>query len=110
MHYEVSYAGVNDPRRAIIDMIQYIGLHRSVIVLREAKRIARIEDDVQRNKGYNGLCAQIEIFCGVSGEPIRRLFAYCGGEEQLQSWLDSDSFGIPKVKFVDAKTGKEVQL
>lgn len=100
MHYDVSYKGDNTGRRAINDMFRYIGLNRSKIVLRTAKAYAVIEDEAERNRKYNGLCCQIEFFCGVSGEPIRRLFAYVGGDEQLQSWLNSDAEGEQKVKEV----------
>lgn len=100
MHYEVSYRSDNTKRRAICDMIRYIGLSRSKIVLGVAKQASKIEDDVERNKSYNGLCFNIEVFCGVQGEPIRRLIAYVGGEEQLESWMNSDSLGRQKVKEV----------
>jgi hypothetical protein len=98
MGYEVSYKGDNNGRRAISDMFRYIGLNSSKIVLRAARAYAQITDDVERNKKFNGLCMQIEVFCGVSGEPIRRLFEYVGGADQLASWMNSDSQGNQKVK------------
>ena len=89
MAYEVSYVGDNSKRRAINDLCRYIGLGPSKVVCREARRIAAIENEEQRNKAYNGLSFQISMFLGVSGEPVRRLFAHYGGEAQLESWLKS---------------------
>jgi len=89
MAYEKSYVGDNTGREAVCDLFAYIGLNRSKIVLREAKRIAAVEDEIERNKLYNGLSATISFILGVSGEPVRRLFAYVGGESQLESWLKS---------------------
>ena len=81
MSYEISYRGDNTGRRALNDLIGYIGLSRSKIIFR-AMRSATTFADLDA-------ATIMASFCGVSGEPVRRLIARCHGESVLAAWSNA---------------------
>ena len=88
MHYDVSYKGDNDDRRAVRDLVQWFGFRKSMLIARAVKSAARMSDDEKRNNYLNSLCFSIEMG-GVSGHPVRRAIARWGSEEMLANWLAS---------------------
>lgn len=88
MHRDISYKGDNSDHRALNDLCQWFGFKRSLLIFREAQRISRIADESERNKALDGLCFAVEM-AGVSGHPVRRLFAHFIGEDGLASWIKS---------------------
>lgn len=83
MTMEISYKGDNTGRQAINDLIRWFGLSKTKKVMRCMR--AKPNPSIAH---MNMVCMAIEIG-GVSGEPVRRLFAYVWGEERLADWLKS---------------------
>ena len=82
MHTTINYTGDNNDHRAIIDLIRWFGLSKSKLIFRGFRAY---KEDVH---GINQLIITISIIGGVSGHPVRRLVAYCCGEEMLQKWQE----------------------
>jgi hypothetical protein len=81
MHTEISYRGDNSGRRAINDLIRWFGLGKSKYIFRACRQCKTMQD-------LNCISIGVGIG-GVSGEPVRRLIAYCHGEETLARWIKS---------------------
>jgi hypothetical protein len=91
MHSTISYRGDNTGRRSINDMVRWFGLAKSktiIVMMQNAKAYKAQHPEWDCNKFLNGVCMAIEMG-GVSGEPVRRLFAHYLGEEVLQDWINS---------------------
>lgn len=80
MSYEISYRGDNTKRAAINDLIRWFGLSKSKLIIRSMRACHNCAD-------IDGLDFAISMG-GVSGEPVRRLIAYCHGESVLEMWSD----------------------
>lgn len=88
MHTTISYKGDNTKRRAIIDLIGWYGLSKSKLIFRSVRAAKTIKDLDN--------CDMAICFSGVTGEPVRRLFAYCHGEHVLDFWMNAER-GDPTV-------------
>lgn len=74
----VSYKGDNSGRRAINDLIGWFGLSKSKLIFRGV-RAAKTFADIDRMD-------MAISFGGVSGEPVRRLYAHIHTEGVLEEW------------------------
>ena len=69
MSYDISYYGPQAPRKAIIDLIGYIGIGRTICLIRGIRSGATLE--------------QIQFyasFAGVNGYPVGALFRHVTDE------------------------------
>jgi len=86
MHYDVSYAKDNSPRRAVFDLVHWIGFRRARIMLKIAKYGMRsangeIKTDIKtRWDAFNFYCSML----GVSGHPVREAFKRWASITQAQ--------------------------
>lgn len=87
-HHSISYAGDNSDRRALLDLVQWLGFRRSILVWRQMRWIKQQSAELQL-KALDRLDMELNLLCGVSGHPVRRLFAKFVGEEQLVAWINS---------------------
>lgn len=91
MHYDVSYKGDKDGRRAINDLIGWFGLSKSKLSIKTVKEVRDYKathPDYDPNKMLNSISMSIS-FGGVSGHPVRALFEHYLGREILENWMKS---------------------
>lgn len=89
MAYYVSYKGDNDGRRAVRDLVSWFGFRKSLLIFRDLYKARRFFK-AHPEKDLNSYLSRVDLLLcmgGVSGEPVRRLFARVFGEEALQKWL-----------------------
>ncbi len=73
MQTEIHYRGDNNDHRALLNLVQWFGYRKSILIFRELR---------------NAMCFAIEMG-GVSGHPVLRLFAKFFGEDVLAAWIAS---------------------
>lgn len=91
MQTEISYRGDNTDHRALLNLVQWFGYRKSMLIFRElrnAKRYLDAHPTWDPNQFLNTTCFAIEMG-GVSGHPVRRLFAKFFGEDVLAAWIAS---------------------
>lgn len=97
MHYEVSYKGQNSDRKALLDLVEWFGFKKSLLVFRSIRQIRdwwkhwEGRGDEAKAKLFqtlNGHAFAIEMG-GVSGEPVRALLRKYLGEDLVKEWIAS---------------------
>jgi len=84
----ISYTNRTD-RDAVLDLTRWLGFSKSLMVFKYLRYYAQphIPEDKQISE-MNRMSFMLEM-AGVSGHPVRRLFARFFGEAKLELWLAS---------------------
>jgi hypothetical protein len=90
MAYEVRYDTdkAEDRRRAICDLIRWLGLRRSIAVFTDLRRIEEVREPVEfRNQQYRKVVNLLGFLAGVEGAPVWETIRYVAGEEQYAAFV-----------------------
>lgn len=88
--------GKDEDRQAILDLVQWFGWKKALLIFRYLRDLKSWWEDSSGMPGakevllkkLNATCFSVEMG-GVSGHPVRRLFARFFGEKILQDWIES---------------------